>query len=357
MGCFPCGSSQMSRALKKINSQVKRPPSVSPLLPSITSQNDSQEPENHVSARSFTFQELADATEKFSPECLMGVGSYGKVYMGKLKETEQVVTIEQLDRNGSRGNREFCVEVLMSSLLNHPNLINLVGYCAEGNERLLVREYLPLGSLDEHLHDTASKQKPLDWYTRMKIAQGVARGLEYLHDKANPPVIYRNLKPYNIFLDSDFIAKLSDLGLSKIGPTGDKTHVSTAVMGTYGYIAPEYQRTGQLTEKADVYSFGVVLLELITGRKAVDITRVTEEQNLVSWAHNILKDPKKFPELADRSLQGDFPGISFKQAVAVAAMCVQDEEITRPTMSDVVSAIMYLSTNQSHNLLSTEPSL
>lgn len=122
----------------------------------------------------------------------------------------------------------------------------------------------------------------------MKIALGAAKGLEYLHDKANPPVIYRDLKSSNILLDADFNAKLSDFGLAKLGPVGDKTHVSSRVMGTYGYCAPEYQRTGQLTVKSDVYSFGVVLLELITGRRAIDTTRPTREQNLVSWVSFVL---------------------------------------------------------------------
>lgn len=131
--------------------------------------------------------------------------------------------------------------------------------------------------------DLSSGQRPLDWFTRIKIGLGAAKGLEYLHDKANPPVIYRDLKSSNILLDREFNAKLSDFGLAKLGPVGDKTHVSSRVMGTYGYCAPEYQRTGQLTVKSDVYSFGVVLLELITGRRAIDTTRQTGEQNLVSW--------------------------------------------------------------------------
>uniref|UniRef100_A0A7C8ZHP8 Receptor protein serine/threonine kinase n=1 Tax=Opuntia streptacantha TaxID=393608 RepID=A0A7C8ZHP8_OPUST len=360
MGCFSCGlcSSQVSDALKESNSQVMRPQSALASLPRRESQPDSQEPEQpHIRAITFTFQELADATKNFSRECMIGVGSYGKVYKGNLKGTGQVVAIEHLDGNGSRGNREFLVEVLMSSLLNHPSLINLVGYCTEGDERLLVQEYLPLGSLDQHLHDTASKQKPLDWLSRMKIALGIARGLEYLHEKANPPVIYRNLKPYNILLDNDFTAKLSDFGLAKLGPVGDKKQVSTRVRGTPGYVAPEYERTGQLTVKADVYSFGVVLLELITGRKALDITRVTEEQNLVSWAHNILKDSKKFQELADPSLQVAFPAIAFNHAVAVATMCLHEEETARPMMRDVVTALMCLSKDPSQNVCSAEPSL
>lgn len=131
--------------------------------------------------------------------------------------------------------------------------------------------------------DLSEGQRPLDWYTRMKIALHAAKGLEYLHEKANPPVIYRDLKSSNILLDHDFNAKLSDFGLAKLGPMGNSSHVSSRVMGTYGYCAPEYQRTGQLTAKSDVYSFGVVLLELITGRRAIDIRRRNREQTLVSW--------------------------------------------------------------------------
>ncbi|XP_043703304.1 probable serine/threonine-protein kinase PBL26 [Telopea speciosissima] len=231
----------------------------------------------------------------------------------------------------------------MLSLLRHQNLVNLVGYCADGDQRLLVYEFMPLGSLEDHLLDIPPNQKPLGWFTRMKIASGAAKGLEYLHDKANPPVIYRDLKSSNILLDEDFNPRLSDFGLAKLGPDGDKTHVSSRVMGTYGYCAPEYARTGQLTVKSDVYSFGVVLLELISGRRAIDTTRPTDEQNLVSWAQPFFKDPKTFPDMADPLFQGDFPVTGLNQAVAVAAMCLQEEASVRPLMSDVVSALSFLS--------------
>ncbi|RZR97983.1 hypothetical protein BHM03_00027282 [Ensete ventricosum] len=168
----------------------------------------------------------------------------------------------------------------MLRMLHHPNLVNLIGYCADGDQRLLVYEYMSMGSLEDHLH---ADKEPLDWNTRMKIAAGAAKGLEYLHNKASPPVIYRDLKSSNILLDKSFHPKLSDFGLAKLGPVGDKSHVSTRVMGTYGYCAPEYAMTGQLTVKSDIYSFGVVLLELITGRKAVETTKSHAEQNLVSW--------------------------------------------------------------------------
>lgn len=208
----------------------------------------------------------------------------------------------------------------MLSLLHHPNLVNLLGYCADGDQRLLVYEYMPLGSLEDHLHgiyyisvtyffpfdayiirtfrghwfhklvsaDMSPGRRRLDWNTRMKIAAGAAKGLEYLHDKASPPVIYRDLKCSNILLNEGYHPKLSDFGLAKLGPVGDNTHVSTRVMGTYGYCAPEYAMTGQLTLKSDVYSFGVVLLEIITGRKAIDNSRATGEQNLVAWVRNVL---------------------------------------------------------------------
>ncbi|XP_062188798.1 serine/threonine-protein kinase PBL27-like isoform X2 [Phragmites australis] len=236
-----------------------------------------------IAAQTFTFRELVAATRNFRADCLLGEGGFGRVYKGYLESVNQVVAIKQLDRNGLQGNREFLVEVLMLSLLHHPNLVSLIGHCADGDQRLLVYEYMPLGSLEDHLHDPSPDKTRLDWNTRMKIAAGAAKGLEYLHDKANPPVIYRDLKCSNILLGVGYHPKLSDFGLAKLGPVGDKTHVSTRVMGTYGYCAPEYAMTGQLTLKSDIYSFGVVLLEIITGRRAIDNTRAAGEQNLVAW--------------------------------------------------------------------------
>ncbi|KAG1338616.1 Serine/threonine-protein kinase PBS1 [Cocos nucifera] len=176
----------------------------------------------------------------------------------------------------------------------------------------------------------------------MKIAAGAAKGLEYLHDKANPPVIYRDFKSSNILLGEGYHPKLSDFGLAKLGPVGDKTHVSTRVMGTYGYCAPEYAMTGQLTVKSDVYSFGVVFLELITGHKAIDNTRPAGEQNLVAWARPLFKDRRKFPKMADPLLQGRYPVRGLYQALAVAAMCLQEQAATRPLIGDVVTALSYL---------------
>ncbi|XP_076956783.1 serine/threonine-protein kinase PBS1-like [Bidens hawaiensis] len=299
-------------------------------------------PYAEIAAHTFTFRELAVATRNFSPDCFLGEGGFGHVYRGRLQGSGQIVAVKQLDRNGLQGNREFLVEVLMLSLLHHPNLVNLIGYCADGDQRLLVYEFMPLGSLEDHLFDLPSDRKALDWNTRMKIAVGAARGLEFLHDKANPPVIYRDFKSSNILLGEGFQPKLSDFGLAKLGPTGDKSHVSTRVMGTYGYCAPEYAMTGQLTVKSDVYSFGVVFLELITGRQSIDSTAPQGQQNLVTWARPLFNDRKKFATLVDPRLEGQFPMRGLYQALAVALMCIQEQAAARPLIGDVVTALSYL---------------
>lgn len=295
-----------------------------------------------IAAQTFTFKELERATKSFSQHNFVGEGGFGRVYKGRLESTGQIVAVKQLDRNGLQGNREFLVEVLMLSLLHHTNLVNLIGYCADGDQRLLVYEFMANGALEDHLHDLPENKDSLDWNMRMRVAAGAAKGLEYLHEKANPPVIYRDFKSSNILLDEEWHPKLSDFGLAKLGPVGDKTHVSTRVMGTYGYCAPEYAMTGQLTVKSDVYSFGVVLLELITGRKAIDNTRSQGEHNLVAWARPLFKDRRKFPAMADPLLQGRYPMRGLYQALAVAAMCLQEQASQRPMIHDVVTALSYL---------------
>ncbi|OWM70572.1 hypothetical protein CDL15_Pgr014245 [Punica granatum] len=289
-----------------------------------------------AAARSFTFRELATATRNFKEVNLIGEGGFGKV-----------VAIKQLNHDGLQGFQEFIVEVLMLSLLHHPNLVTLIGYCTDGDQRLLVYEYMPMGSLEDHLFDLEPDQMPLSWSTRIKIAVGAARGLEYLHCKANPPVIYRDLKSANILLDNDFNPKLSDFGLAKLGPVGDNTHVSTRVMGTYGYCAPEYAMSGKLTLKSDIYSFGVVLLELITGRKAIDCSRKPGEQNLIAWSRPFLKDRRKFIQLADPLLQGRFPLRCLHHAIAITAMCLQEQPTFRPLIGDIVVALEYLASQGS----------
>ncbi|KAM1593243.1 hypothetical protein ACFX1Z_036629 [Malus domestica] len=294
-------------------------------------------------AQLFTYEELAAATDNFNPDSLLGEGGFGKVYRGYLDSINQIVAVKKLDRKGLQGSREFCSEVIMLSLVQHANLVNLIGYCAEGDQRMLVYEFMVNGSLENHLLNVYLNMEPLDWYTRMKIAEGAAKGLEYLHETANPPVIYRDFKASNIILDEKFCPKLSDFGLAKLGPTGDKDHVTTRVMGTYGYCAPEYASTGQLTTRSDVYSFGVVLLELITGRRAIDERRPVGQQILVSWAKPMLKDRKRYASMADPLLRGRFPAKGLNQAVAIAAMCLNEEADCRPSMGDVVTALGHLS--------------
>ncbi|KAL0300823.1 UNVERIFIED_CONTAM: putative serine/threonine-protein kinase PBL23 [Sesamum radiatum] len=267
-------------------------------------------------AEVFTFRELALATENFNPELRVGEGGFGRVYKGYFQKTNQMVAVKQLDRNGVQGNREFLAEVLTLSLVHHPNLVNLIGYCADGRQRILVYEYLQNGSLEDHLLDLPPNKKPLDWYTRMAIARGAAQGLEYLHDTANPPIIFRDFKASNILLDERFNPKLSDFGLAKLGRRVNK------IMCRRG--------------------FGVVLLEIISGRRAIDNTKPPEEENLVAWAKPLFKDRSKFTLMADPLLQGKYPVKGLYQALAVAAMCLQEEAGTRPLIGDVVTALEYL---------------
>ncbi|XP_012064924.1 probable serine/threonine-protein kinase PBL5 [Jatropha curcas] len=374
MGCFRCSGKSSKRSESSINSSNKRNDQTRPTSGSLkvkpcanvnteeAPKNDrlsldvnhsdlmdavTKDPRNKGKlAQTFTFEELAAATGNFRKDCFLGEGGFGKVYKGYLEKINQVVAIKQLDLDGLQGTREFVIEVLTLSLADHPNLVKLIGYCAEGDQRLLVYEYMPLGSLENHLHDICRNSKPLDWNTRMKIAAGAAQGLEYLHEKMNPPVIYRDLKCSNILLGEGYHPKLSDFGLAKVGPSGDNTHVSTRVMGTYGYCAPDYAMTGQLTFKSDVYSFGVVFLELITGRKAIDETKDRGEQNLVAWARPMFKDRRNFSRMVDPLLQGQYPMRGLYQALAISAMCVQEQPNLRPAITDVVMALNYLASQK-----------
>ncbi|KAH7669388.1 Non-specific serine/threonine protein kinase protein, partial [Dioscorea alata] len=300
--------------------------------------------EKKSNAHSFTFKELAAATKNF--KSVLGEGGFGKVFKGVLNN--QVVAIKQLNREGLQGNQEFMVEVLMLITLRHPNLVTLIGYCAEKEERLLVYEFMAHGSLENHLFDLTNEQQALNWNTRMKIALGAAKGLAYLHNVAKPPVIYRDLKSANILLDEDFNPKLSDFGLAKLGPVGDDTHVSTRVMGTYGYCAPDYAQSGKLNIKSDVYSFGVVLLELITGRKAFDYEKKSGARSLIVWSRPYLNDRRRFTELADPLLQGRYPLRAFYQLVSVTSLCLHDHPERRPLIREVVSALEYVASQPFH---------
>ncbi|XP_031405996.1 probable serine/threonine-protein kinase PBL7 [Punica granatum] len=345
MGRCPCFGSWKTRKKLEKNESVKSKLSVKS-LPKESAHEVSTREGGSVAidkAHTFTYRELATATKDFQEESFIGQGGFGAVYLGTLKRTgqDQVVAVKKLDKGGHQGDKEFLVEVLMLSLLHHPNLVNLIGYCAEGEQRLLVYEYMPLGSLEDHLHELTPDMEPLDWNTRMQIAAGAAKGLNYLHNEASPSVIYRDLKSSNILLDEGFQPKLSDFGLAKFGPVGEKSHVSTRVMGTHGYCAPEYALSGKLTMKSDIYSFGVVLLELITGRRALSLEN-GHARYLIEWARPMMKDRRNFVQLADPNLKGQFPETVLRNAVQLASMCLREEPNTRPSMTDVSEALNHL---------------
>ncbi|RYR70237.1 hypothetical protein Ahy_A03g016744 isoform A [Arachis hypogaea] len=238
--------------------------------------------------KSFTLIELKAATRNFRPDSVLGEGGFGSVFKGWIDEqtfaaakpgTGIVIAVKKLNQDGFQGHKEWLAEVNYLGQLSHPHLVKLIGYCLEDEHRLLVYEFMPRGSLENHLFRRGSYFQPLSWCLRLKVALGAAKGLAFLHS-AETKVIYRDFKTSNVLLDSNYNAKLSDFGLAKDGPTGDKSHVSTRVMGTYGYAAPEYLATGHLTAKSDVFSFGVVLLEMLSGRRAVDKNRPSGQHNL-----------------------------------------------------------------------------
>ncbi|XP_074296085.1 proline-rich receptor-like protein kinase PERK8 [Silene latifolia] len=286
----------------------------------------------------FTFQELSEATCGFSDENLLGEGGFGRVYKGHLVDG-RVVAVKQLKIGGGQGEREFKSEVEIISRIHHRHLVSLVGYCIWESKRLLVYDYVPNNTLYFHLH---GEGKPvMDWATRVKIAVGAARGITYLHEDCHPRIIHRDIKSSNILIDDNYEAQVSDFGLAKLAMDAE-THVSTRVMGTFGYMAPEYATTGKLTEKSDVYSFGVVLLELITGRKPVDSSQPLGEESLVEWARPLLThslDTGVFEELVDPRLNKNYIESEMFRMTEAAAACVRHSSSKRPRMGQVVRAL------------------
>ncbi|KAJ9567300.1 hypothetical protein OSB04_003266 [Centaurea solstitialis] len=358
--------------------------------------------------KSFTFNELSNATRNFFPNYLLGEGGFGCVYKGWLdRETLTpveprygiAVAIKKLKPDGFQGHKEWLSEITYLGKLQHPNLVNLFGFCCEGKNRLLVYEFMPRGSLENHLFKRGAQ--PLSWALRVKIAVDAARGLSFLH-ASESKIIYRDFKSSNILLNLDYSAKLSDFGLAKAGPTGDLTHVSTRVMGTEGYTAPEYMATGwrgfnpacckkgqrpyrpllrypaldglrvgsgaspwvglrvgswargisrcpygsgyprnvcRLTTKCDVYSFGIVLLEIITGRRAIDWKQVSEEQKLLEWVRPQLQDPKKLFRIMDTKLEGRYPRKGAYVVANLALQCCHPQAKYRPHMPEILSIL------------------
>ncbi|XP_004486812.1 inactive protein kinase SELMODRAFT_444075 isoform X2 [Cicer arietinum] len=282
--------------------------------------------------RWFSYAELELATSGFSPANFLAEGGYGSVHRGVLPDG-QVVAVKQHKLASSQGDVEFCSEVEVLSCAQHRNVVMLIGFCIEDKRRLLVYEYICNGSLDTHLY--GRQRKPLEWSARQKIAVGAARGLRYLHEECRVGcIIHRDMRPNNILITHDFEPLVGDFGLARWQPDGD-TGVETRVIGTFGYLAPEYAQSGQITEKADVFSFGVVLLELVTGRKAVDINRPKGQQCLTEWARPLLEECA-IEELIDPRLVSHYLEHEVSCMLHAASVCIRRDPCSRPRMSQVL---------------------
>ncbi|KAK8716740.1 hypothetical protein V6N13_044042 [Hibiscus sabdariffa] len=295
---------------------------------------------------SFTYEELSIATNGFSQSNIIGQGGFGYVYKGVLPDGKEVA-IKSLKVGSGQGEREFQAEVEIISRVHHRHLLSLVGYCVTGAQRMLVYDLVPNKTLEYHLHvlkplqlHIVGKGVPvMDFASRLRIALGAAKGLAYLHEDCNPRIIHRDIKAANILLDDNFEAMVADFGLAKL--SGDNhTHVSTRVMGTFGYLAPEYASTGKLTEKSDVYSFGIMLLELITGKPPVDDTI---EDTLVDWAGPLLDlalETGNHVQLVDPRLEHNYDHMEMQRMIACASATIRHSARRRPKMSQIVRALL-----------------
>ncbi|TYJ46186.1 hypothetical protein E1A91_A02G103600v1 [Gossypium mustelinum] len=300
-------------------------------------------------ARWFSYDELKKCTNNFSESNELGYGGYGKVYKGTLSDG-QSVAIKRAQHGSMQGGLEFKTEIELLSRVHHKNLVGLVGFCFDQGEQMLVYEFMANGTLRESLSGRSGIY--LDWKRRLRISLGSARGLAYLHELANPPIIHRDIKSTNILLDENLTAKVADFGLSKLVSDSSKGHVSTQVKGTLGYLDPEYYMTQQLTEKSDVYSFGVVMLELITAKQPIEKGKyvVREVRSVMDT-----KDDEHYGlrELMDPCIRSSGNLLGFGKFLELAMQCVEDSATDRPTMSDVVKAIETILQNDGMNTNST----
>ncbi|KAL3514869.1 hypothetical protein ACH5RR_027586 [Cinchona calisaya] len=298
----------------------------------------------------FTYAELRSATRNFRPDTVLGEGGFGRVFKGWVDEKTYAparvgagipVAVKKSNPDSEQGLSEWQAEVKFLGKFCHPNLVKLLGYCWEDKEFLLVYEHMQRGSLESHLFRQGAET--LSWETRIKIVIGAAQGLAFLHT-TEKQVIYRDFKASNILLDSDFNAKLSDFGLAKLGPVNGNSHVTTRVLGTYGYAAPEYMATGHLYVKSDVYGFGVVLLEIITGLRVLDLNRPSRQHNLVDWAKPFLAEKKRFRKIMDPQLDGQYPSKAAFHTAELILKCLEPDPKKRPPMEEVLETIQQIST-------------
>ncbi|KAJ7950304.1 Protein kinase [Quillaja saponaria] len=302
--------------------------------------------------KSFSFSELRAATRNFRPDSVLGEGGFGSVFKGWIDEhsltaskpgTGVVIAVKRLNQDGFQGHSEWLAEINYLGQLHHPNLVKLIGYCLEDEHRLLVYEFMSKGSMENHLF-RSERVSHSPSFLELAIENCPLVLLEdwLFFIALKTKVIYRDFKTSNILLDSNYNAKLSDFGLARDGPTGDKSHVSTRVMGTYGYAAPEYLATGHLTTKSDVYSFGVVLLEMLSGRKVIDKNRPSGEHSLVDWAKPYLSNKRRIFRIMDAHLEGQYSLSQAQNAANLAHQCLSQDPKYRPSMDEVVRALEQL---------------
>ncbi|KAF7109027.1 hypothetical protein CFC21_109359 [Triticum aestivum] len=296
-----------------------------------------EDPEVHLGQlKRFSLRELQVATDTFSNKNILGRGGFGKVYKGRLTDGTLVAVKRLKEERTPGGELQFQTEVEMISMAVHRNLLRLRGFCMTPTERLLVYPYMANGSVASRLRERGPAEPPLDWQTRRRIALGSARGLSYLHDHCDPKIIHRDVKAANILLDEDFEAVVGDFGLAKLMDYKD-THVTTAVRGTIGHIAPEYLSTGKSSEKTDVFGYGIMLLELITGQRAFDLARLANDDDvmLLDWVKGLLKE-RRLEMLVDPDLQTNYIDVEVESLIQVALLCTQGSPTERPKMSEVV---------------------